>query len=104
MFCSCRQLRGRTIFLYFEASYMVSPCHGVTMCRDLRHKVDAVKPDRAETDRFRTEESSPAICLWQRDYLHRSGPGTAIVRRPSLHEADTPQCRQVTQARKSRVT
>ena len=25
------------------------------MCRDLTHKIDAVKPDRAETDRFRTE-------------------------------------------------
>ena len=27
------------------------------MCRDLTHEVEAVKPDRADTDRFRTEES-----------------------------------------------
>ena len=26
------------------------------MCRDLTHEVEAVKPDRAETDGFRTEE------------------------------------------------
>ena len=30
-----------------------TPRHGVTMCRDLTHEVEAVKPDRAETDRFR---------------------------------------------------
>jgi hypothetical protein len=32
------------------------------MCRDLTHKVDTVKLDRAVTDRFRTEESPPATC------------------------------------------
>ena len=26
------------------------------MCRDLTHKIDAVKPDRAETDRFHAKE------------------------------------------------
>ena len=31
------------------------------MCRDLAHKVEAVKPDRAETDRFRAKELP-----WQR--------------------------------------
>jgi hypothetical protein len=31
------------------------------MCRDLTHKIDAVKPNRAETDRFRAKESP-----WQR--------------------------------------
>jgi hypothetical protein len=35
--------------------------HGVTMCRDLTYKIDAVKPNRAETDRFRAKESP-----WQR--------------------------------------
>src|SRR6476659_3868555 len=39
-------------------SYTVPPCHCVTMCRDLTYKVAAVKLDRAETDRFRTEESN----------------------------------------------
>ena len=31
----------------------VDRADGVTMCRDLTHEVEAVKPDRAETDRFR---------------------------------------------------
>jgi hypothetical protein len=47
------------------------PGHGVTMCRDLAHKVEAVKPDRAETDRFRTEE-------WPRYF--RSDISGAIVK------------------------
>ena len=41
---------------------------GVTMCRDLTYKIDAVKPDRAETDRFRAKESplGRAFALWPR--------------------------------------
>ena len=33
------------------------------MCRDLTRKVEAVKPDPVETDRFRTEESCSQLDL-----------------------------------------
>jgi hypothetical protein len=49
-----RQFCGLVSSATLKHSYTVPPCHGVTMCRDLAHKVDAVKPHRAETDRFRT--------------------------------------------------
>ena len=46
------------------------------MCRDLTHKIDAVKPDRAETDQFHAKESplllfGPFASTWGRARLHR---------------------------------